>query len=48
MPTCCRPLMNPGPALMPTIAMKTFRPREFMSQSAGPGMLPNVGCTVRR
>ena len=42
-PTCCRPETKPGPALMPTIAMKMLSPSVFMSQSAGPGMLPKVG-----
>ena len=47
-PTCCSPETKPGPALMPTIAMKTLRPSVFMSHSDGAGMLPNVGWMVRR
>ena len=34
--------------MMPTIAMNTFRPREFMRTSAGAGMRPNVGRSARR
>ncbi len=47
-PTCWRPATNPGPALMPTMAMKTFRPSVFISTSAGVGMRPKVGRIVRR
>ena len=39
--------MNVGPEVMPTMAMKTLRPTEFMNQSVGCGMLPICGFTVR-
>src|SRR6478736_6953605 len=46
-PSCCSPATNFGPEDMPTIAMKTFRPTEFMNHTAGEGMRPNVGLTER-
>src|SRR4029453_1289262 len=41
-PTPCvfRPLTKPGPAEMPTMAMKMLRPTEFMNQTVGVGMRP--------
>ena len=38
---------EPGPDEMPTIAMNTFRPTEFMNQTVGEGMRPKVGRTER-
>src|SRR5690349_18642788 len=47
MPCVLRPLTNPGPAEMPTIAMKMLRPTEFMNHTVGVGMRPNFGRTER-
>ena len=47
MPCVFRPLTKPGPAEMPTIAMKMFRPTEFMNQTVGVGMRPKDGRTER-
>src|SRR3954447_2361156 len=46
-PSCCRPATKPGPEEMPTTAMKTLRPTEFMNQTVGEGMRPNIGRTER-
>src|SRR5262249_1501606 len=46
-PSFCSPATKPGPDEMPTIAMNTFRPTEFMNQTVEDGMRPNVGCTER-
>src|SRR5215470_10567390 len=45
---CVRsPLTNPGPAEMPTTAMNTLRPTEFMNHTVDDGMRPNDGRTDR-
>ena len=46
-PASLSPAMNVGPELIPTTAMKTLRPTEFMNQSVGCGTLPICGFTVR-
>src|ERR1700739_3974098 len=46
-PSFCRPATKPGPDEMPTIAMNTLRPTEFMNQTVDDGMRPNVGRTER-
>src|SRR5882724_3635262 len=46
-PSCCRPETKPGPDEMPTMAMNTFKPTEFMNQTVGEGIRPKVGCTDR-
>src|SRR5690348_6005984 len=46
-PSCCRPATKPGPEEMPTTAMKTLRPTEFMNHTVGDGIRPNVGRTER-
>src|ERR1700724_3631379 len=46
-PSCCSPATNPGPDEMPTTAMNTFRPTEFMNHTVGDGIRPNVGRTER-
>ena len=47
MPCVFRPLTKPGPAEMPTMAMKMLRPTEFMNQMVGVGMRPKLGRTER-
>ena len=47
MPCVFRPLTKPGPAEMPTMAMKMLRPTEFMNQTVGVGMRPKDGRTER-
>src|SRR5690348_1045812 len=47
MPCDLSPLMKPGPAEMPTIAIKTLSPNEFMNHTVGDGMRPNDGRTER-
>ena len=47
MPWVFRPLTKPGPAEMPTMAMKMLRPTEFMNQTVGDGMRPKSGRTER-
>ncbi|MNN03721.1 hypothetical protein D3C81_1164250 [compost metagenome] len=47
MPSFWRPATKPGPAEMPTTAMNTFRPTEFMNQTVGSGMRPKVGWMAR-
>ena len=42
-PCVLRPLTKPGPAEMPTIAMKMLRPTEFMNQRVDDGMRPKNG-----
>src|SRR5690349_4918733 len=44
-PRFCRPARKPGPDDMPTMAMKTLRPTEFMNQTVGEGIRPKVGFT---
>src|SRR4029078_4858607 len=46
-PSCCRPATKPGPEEMPTTAMNTLRPTEFMNHTVGEGMRPNIGRTER-
>src|SRR5690242_18628388 len=46
-PSCCSPATNFGPEDKPTIAINTLRPTEFMNQTVGEGIRPNVGCTER-
>ena len=46
-PSCCSPATKPGPAEMPTTAMNTFRPTEFMNQTVEDGIRPKVGRTDR-
>src|ERR1700742_1351822 len=46
-PSFCRPATNPGPEEIPTTAINTFRPTEFMNHTVGDGIRPNVGCTER-
>ena len=46
-PCVRKPFTKPGPAEMPTMAMKMLRPTEFMNQTVDDGMRPNVGCTER-
>src|SRR4026208_718002 len=41
------PLTNPGPAEMPTTAMNTFRPTEFMNHTVEDGMRPKKGLVDR-
>src|SRR5829696_1452427 len=42
-PAAFNPAMNCGPAEMPTMAMKTFSPTEFMNHCVDSGRRPNVG-----
>src|SRR5258706_12454422 len=46
-PWVLRPAMKFGPAEMPTMAMKMFRPTEFINQIVGDGMRPKEGRTDR-
>src|SRR3954463_3660499 len=46
-PSCCSPAMNLGPDARPTMAMKTFRPTEFMNHTVDDGIRPKVGRTER-
>src|SRR5262245_10360492 len=46
-PSCCSPETKPGPEEMPTTAMNTFRPTEFMNHTVDDGIRPNVGLTER-
>src|SRR6195256_7016421 len=46
-PSCCSPATKPGPDEMPTTAMNTFRPTEFMNQTVDEGIRPKVGRTGR-
>src|SRR3977135_4601086 len=46
-PSCCSPATKPGPDEMPTTAMNTFRPTEFMNQTVDDGIRPQVGWTER-
>src|SRR4026209_1024519 len=41
------PLTNPGPAEMPTTAMNTFRPTEFMNHTVEDGRRPKNGLVDR-
>ena len=47
MPCVRSPLTNPGPAEMPTMAMKIFKPTEFMNHTVGEGMRPKEGRVER-
>ena len=47
MPCVLRPLTKPGPAEMPTMAMKMLRPTEFMNQTVDDGMRPKNGRVER-
>src|ERR1700726_1961704 len=44
-PSCCSPATKPVPDEMPTTAMNTFRPTEFMNQTVEDGIRPKVGGT---
>src|SRR6185295_3597097 len=46
-PSAFKPATKPGPDEMPTTAIKTLRPTEFMNQTVEEGMRPNVGRTDR-
>src|SRR5215467_12982212 len=46
-PSCFRPATKPGPEAMPTTAMNTFRPTEFMNHTVDEGIRPKVGLTER-
>src|SRR5215471_8614168 len=46
-PSCCNPATKPGPDDIPTTAINTFRPTEFMNQTVDDGIRPNVGRTER-
>src|SRR4051794_30053602 len=46
-PSFCRPATKLGPEEIPTTAMKTLRPTEFMNHTVGDGIRPNVGRTER-
>src|ERR1700759_4082233 len=46
-PSCCSPATKPGPEEIPTTAMNMVRPTEFMNNTVGDGIRPNVGCTDR-
>src|SRR3974390_1461764 len=46
-PSCLRPATKPGPDAIPTTAMKTFRPTEFMNHTVDDGIRPKVGRTER-
>src|SRR6185295_12159322 len=46
-PSAFKPATKPGPDEIPTTAMKTFRPTEFMNQTVGEGIRPKVGRTER-
>src|SRR5437762_12910249 len=47
MPCVRRPFTKPGPAEMPTMAMKILRPTEFMNHTVGDGILPKNGRVER-
>src|SRR5687768_12271289 len=46
-PEFFRPATKPGPEVIPTIAMNTFKPTEFMNHWVGSGSPPNTGRTPR-
>src|SRR6267154_1189735 len=46
-PSCCNPETKPGPEEMPTTAMNTLRPTEFMNHTVEDGIRPKVGRTER-
>src|SRR5215470_15686687 len=46
-PSFCSPATNPGPDEMPTMAMNTFSPTEFMNHTVDDGIRPKVGWTER-
>ena len=43
MPCLCSPATKPGPAEIPTTAMKTLSPTEFINHRVEEGIRPNVG-----
>src|ERR1700734_618523 len=45
--SCGRPPTTPGPDEMPTTAMNTFKPTEFMNHTVDDGIRPKVGRTER-
>src|SRR6516165_12631544 len=47
MPWDFNPFTKPGPAEMPTMAIKMLSPTEFMNQTVDGGIRPNFGCTER-
>src|SRR5258708_31152293 len=46
-PSCCSPATKPGPDEMPTTAMHTFTPTEFMNHTVDDGIRPRGGRTER-
>src|SRR5215510_7491159 len=46
-PSCFSPATKPGPEEMPTTAINTLRPTEFMNHTVGDGIRPKVGRTER-
>src|SRR5215470_13858406 len=46
-PSFCSPATKLGPAEMPTTAMNTLRPTEFMNHTVDEGIRPKVGRTER-
>src|SRR5215469_18628679 len=46
-PSCCNPETNPGPEEIPTTAMNTLRPTEFINHTVGDGIRPKIGRTER-
>src|ERR1700760_5167233 len=46
-PSFCKPATKPGPEEIPTTAMNTFKPTEFMNHTVDDGIRPNVGFTER-
>src|SRR6476620_966246 len=46
-PRSCNPATKPGPDAIPTTAIKTLSPTEFMNQTVDDGILPKVGRTER-
>src|SRR5690625_1503653 len=46
-PTSETPFINVGPAVIPTTAINTLSPTEFINQSVALGTLPNVGWKLR-
>src|SRR5258708_27968808 len=46
-PSCWSPATKRGPDEMPTTAMNTFRPTEFMNHTVDDGIRPKVGRTER-
>src|SRR6516165_1558196 len=46
-PSCCNPATKPGPEEIPTTAINTFRPTEFINHTVDEGIRPKVGRTER-